>query len=361
MNLVREKSKSWFLFFISLVSIASVYWIQSSFQHSQENNYTELEKKSIELTRKWFDIIIKEKLARGIHTDALSNIRFKELLGNDFTPITTTLGSLEAKEISTDPGFAAIIFNYLSLANVDSTSTVGFIISGSFPALAISTLAALQTIGANIIIFSSLGASSYGANQPEATWIDYENWLIEKGGLKYKTSLLTYGAENDNGEGITEEGIEILKQAAIRNKRNLFMPQNLLESVHKKTDILISSKIDLLINIGGNQASMGSCVHSLSFPTGLNKRVIICNDVNRGIISRISELKIPFVHLLNINNLALENGLYLNCKKGFSGGKTLNLYNHSLVIIIILVISASLYLYFYKFRYRDSQDISLYV
>ena len=98
---------------------------------------------AVELTKKWFSIIQKEKEARGIYSDASSNIPYSYLIGDDFTLTTTTLGSLNAKEISTNPDFAALMVRLVKEAKVKDGESVGVILSGSFPALAISTMAAL--------------------------------------------------------------------------------------------------------------------------------------------------------------------------------------------------------------------------
>ena len=102
-------------------------------------------------------------------------------------------------------------------SGIDSTSTIGLSISGSFPALAIATLSAAQTLKLKVVLFSSLGASSYGANQPEATWMDIEKWLHDYGNLKYKTNLLTLGADNDRGEGMLEDADSIFYAAVKRS------------------------------------------------------------------------------------------------------------------------------------------------
>jgi len=101
----------------------------------------------------------------------------------------------------------------------------------------------------------------------------------------------------------------------------------------------------LLINIGGNQASMGSCIHSASIPIGLNTRVKSCSDPGRGIISRISEKEIPVIHLLNIKNILLENTLH-NSKEN-------NVSAQVLSIIFVLIIIALIFNY-HRHRKRNS-------
>lgn len=267
---------------------------------------------AVSLAQSWFAAVNKMKNEKRISNDIQTSKPYNSLIGDEYTDITTTLGSLEAKEISTNPVFAALIVKYLTDASIDETKTVGIILSGSFPALSISCLAAIQTLNCKAILFSSLGASTYGANQAGATWLDIENHLIEQSNLKYKSSLVTIGAENDNGGGLSDEGIQTLKNTIARYSTNIYYPKNLRESIKTKVDLLLKHKIDILINIGGNQTSFGTCVHSLGIPNGFNKKLESCKDGDRGIIARLAERGIPFINLLNIKRLAIENHISIN-------------------------------------------------
>jgi poly-gamma-glutamate system protein len=194
-------------------------------------------------------------------------------------------------------------------SGVDSSSTVGVILSGSFPSLGIATLAALQTIGAEAIVISSLGASSFGANQPEATWIDLESMLRQDVGLQYRSTIVTLGAENDKGEGIQAEGVALMEQAANRCGIALMRPSSLDESIRLKSELLLNAQIDLLVNIGGNEAAIGKCSDAAIIPNGLQPQWAGCLHSERGIIARIAEHHVPFIHLLNIKGLAARYGM----------------------------------------------------
>lgn len=299
------------------------------------------------LAQNWFDIVKLEKEKRGIISDAHSLVENNFLIGNDWSEITTTLGSLESKETSTNPDFAALTVRLLNEAGIAKGDTVGVILSGSFPSLSISVLAAIQIMELEAVIMSSLGASTFGANQPEATWIDIEKWLRSYGNLKYRSDIITLGAGQDNGHGLSEEGIALLKTAAIRNHIELYIPEDVEESIDYKTKIFQENNISLLINIGGNMASMGACSHSLSIPNGLHKHINTCTDTDRGIIARINEEGIPFIQFLNIKELATRFGIEVS--PGIHYSKSTNLYSERktdkvLTAIILFVGLAVLFL-----------------
>ncbi len=255
----------------------------------------------------WFEAVGAAKEKRGIVSDARTGIRHGGMLGNDWSSFTTTLGSLEAKEIAANPDFAALVVRWLDEAGIDSTDRVGVTLSGSFPSLAISAFAALHTLGIEAVVVSSVGASCYGANQPGATWLDIESWLAEDGIFDFRSALVTMGAEGDAGGGLSEEGIEEIRSAAKRNGVELYVPRSLEESIAAKMDLFEKSEISLLINIGGNQASLGACPHSTAIRNGYHRSIGVCRHGNRGIIQRLAEKGIPCIHILGIRDLAQKN------------------------------------------------------
>ena len=279
------------LYMLFGLSIIAVFVVKVFLVNSELHPKSDVMKKSVELSKEWFEIIIKEKAERNIKSDAKSIVQYKELLGNDFSEITTTLGSLESKELTTNPEFAAVITKLLIDININADSKVSMIMSASFPELAISTLASLQTLGADVIVFSSLGASTYGANQPLATWIDIENWLLRSGGLRYKSKFVSIGGENDRGDGLQEESVNLLVKAAERNNVKIYSTNTIEESINFKTEYLLQNEINLLINMGGNQAALGACSHASTIPNGYVEHFTTCDDDNRGIIYRINEFR----------------------------------------------------------------------
>lgn len=301
--------------------------------------------KAKDLAQTWFDIIKLQKEHANVTQEVKSNVPNAFMIGNDYTYITTTLGSLAAKEISTNPDFAALMVRLLSEAGLESGERVGITLSGSFPSLAVSSLSAAQVLKLDVIMMSSLGASTFGANQENATWLDMENWLVQKGGMKFKSSIISRGAENDNGGGLMEEGIEIMKNTALRNHRELYIPETLLESIYFKTEMFKSKGIKLLINIGGNQAAMGGCTHSVSLPNGFHTELRLCNDPDRGIMQELNAAGIPVINLLNIKDMASVYGMDLS--PGLSYASSTNLYinkkpDRIAVIIIWLSIGLSI-------------------
>jgi len=259
----------------------------------------------------WFEIIVARKDSLGLIDARMRNPRWLGLLGDEYSDFTTTLGSVEAKETTLNPDFAAMVVRILDDEGYDTTHTVAITHSGSFPAIGISALAALQTLGIRTVMVTSLGASSYGANQPGATWLDYERWLADEGGSWTRSAIVTYGAEGDTGGGIVEEGLRALDVAAQRTGIRIFIPKTLREGIDARVRLFGESGADLLINIGGSQAALGGCVHATTLPNGFHRRLDVCEDDDRGVIAEMAARGVPVLHFLNIKDLALRYGLPL--------------------------------------------------
>lgn len=312
-------------------------------------------KEAVELAEEWFPLIEELKRERAIVSDVSSNVPNSFMIGDEWTEMTTSLGSLQSKEISSNPDFAALMVRLVDEAGLKEGDRVGLIVSGSFPSLAISTLAALQTSGMDVLLMSSLGASTYGANQPLATWSDMEKVLRLRGGLEFKSSLVSMGADYDAGQGILEEGRDMILNAALRNNIDLYIPGDIIESINRRVEMLSEYNISLLVNIGGNQASMGTCAHTLGIPNGLVTQYQGCDDPDRGVIIRMSEQGVPFINLLNIKDLASTYGI--DVAPGISYSESTNLYtstqSNKTVITLLLLLGLVPLVFLRKNIYKD--------
>ena len=231
-------------------------------------------------------------------------------IGVEFSPITTTLGDLSAKMISTNPDFAALFifwFNQLSLAK---GSKIIIQTSGSFPALSIAAIIAAEVYGLQPVIFSSAGASSFGANLPRLTYWDMENYLFTKGVISHRTLMATPGGQNDNGSSFWPGGLEIVREAAKRNGYPLFIAKNLNDAIETKLKYMDrNGEIAAFINIGGNQSAVGLSSCALKIPAGIIQQPLVCRTETDGLIQVFSARKIPVIHLLHIKDIAARYGI----------------------------------------------------
>jgi poly-gamma-glutamate system protein len=223
--------------------------------------------------------------------------------------MTTTLGSRAAKEVSTNPAWASVIVRLLSNAGVWEGDTVAVLVSASFPALAVATLAALHELGVTPLVMSSLGASSYGANVKGGTWLDWESWIRTAGIMDVRSVLVTPGGEQDAAIGLQEEGLVWLREAARRNGADMMSYASLTEAIAARMRLITSQRLKAIVNIGGGHASMGGCSHAASLPVGLWKDASGCSCPDRGVLTRSAQLGLQVIHLLQVRQLAATYGL----------------------------------------------------
>jgi poly-gamma-glutamate system protein len=261
------------------------------------------------LTEEAFAVVDSLKRTGGHAFPGDSHLPWKALLGEDYTSMTTTLGSRAAKEVSTNPAWASVMVRLLSSAGVVEGDTVAVIVSASFPALAVSTLAALHELGAAPLIMSSLGASSYGANVRGATWLDWERWIRNAGIMDVRSVLVTSGGEQDAAIGLPEEGLAWLGEAARRNGVEMKRYASLKEAIAARMKLLSSQRLKAIVNIGGGHASLGSCPHAACLPVGLWKDPSGCSCSDRGVLTRSAQQGVHVIHLLQVRKLAAMYGL----------------------------------------------------
>lgn len=256
-----------------------------------------------------FAAVDSVKRARGLLPADPSPVRWHALLGEDYTPITTTIGALSAKEAATNPAWAAVMAGLLDEAGVGAGDVVGVLASGSFPALTIATLAAAQELGAESYVAVSLGASTYGANGRLATWLDIEDWARQAGAVAPARELVTLGGEGDNGGGLDAEGLAWLEEAMSRHGRTPVVARDLEGAIAARLAFLDTPRLAAVVNIGGGQAALGRCPHVESLPNGRWSRRPACDCAGRGAATRLQARGLPVINLLSIRDLAMQYGL----------------------------------------------------
>lgn len=256
-----------------------------------------------------FAVVDSVKRAEGHAYPRDSTVPWRAMLGEDYTPMTTTLGSREAKEVTTNPGWASVLVRLLLEAGVRPGDPVAILASGSFPALALAAAAAVHALGAEPVLLASLGASSYGANGERATMLDLVRWVREAGVLDAGTVLVTAGGEDDIGGGLPDEGLAWLEAAAQRNHVVLARYGSLAAAIAARMGLLADRQPAAIINIGGGQAALGACSHAATLPVGLWRGSPGCDCPARGVLVRAAAQGLPVIHLLNVRGLAALYGL----------------------------------------------------
>jgi poly-gamma-glutamate system protein len=245
--------------------------------------------------------------ARGISIDPASDINRTGWLGLEDSPITTSLGNLEAKRTTANPAFAGLVVLLLQEAGVSKGDTVAIGASSSFPALITASLCAIKALGLRPLLICSLGASQWGANDPAFTWLDIEECLRDSGVLTFSPVALSLGGEGDSGQDMSPEGRALLaRRAAPTGLPFLAEPdlkRNVAERMHLYQEAAGGVAIAAFVNIGGGFANMGTDSEILKVGPGLASFREIPPSGRRGVIFEMAARGIPVIHLLYIKGL----------------------------------------------------------
>jgi poly-gamma-glutamate system protein len=236
------------------------------------------------------------------------------LIGPEYSPITSERGSFTAKSTSTNPNFAALTVQFFKELELKEGDHIAVALSGSYPALNIAVCAAIQTLKLKPIIICSVSSSSWGATDPDFTWLDMATVLSDSGIFKFNAVAASIGASMDIGRGLSREGFEMTKAAIKRNNAKLIYDISILDNISRRMKIFDSctgnEPIKAFINVGGGVASLGSVKNGELIPQGINNRIAgeLFKD-KRGVIYEMSQRGIPVIQMSDIRSLAMSYDL----------------------------------------------------
>ncbi len=268
------------------------------------------QQRAAETMMRALSVVKKEKQARGLSISPVEDPNATGLIGLDLTDLTTTQGALRAKRTATNPAFAALVVHLLHKAGVKPGDSIAVAFSSSFPALNIAVLSAAHALDLDPVIVSSVGASSWGANIPEFTWLDMEAVLAREKIWPYRSAAASLGGIVETKGGLDGTGIERGMEAIRRNDvfflDEIGMPGHLEKEIQERINFYDGKRkrYAAFINVGGGIVSLGWLPEAAKLETGLLRRVPDTHNPERGMIFRLKERGMPVIHLLNIERLA---------------------------------------------------------
>ena len=293
------------------------------------------------------DAVKSEKNARGIEISAEDKFD-TGLIGEEFNFITTTLGDVAAKRTSTDPDMAALLVLMFTQAGLESGDRLACNFSGSFPALNIAVLCACEALDITPVYICSVGASTWGANNPEFSFPEMADLLYKLGLIKTAPALITPGAGSDTGKGVDEELF-----SAIWDKIGYLGYPTMTEDDFG-TNVAARRKIfgscDAFIAVGGNITSLGyNQVTDIIGQGIITEHINSLND-NSGLIEYYLYEGVPTMLLLNIRQLCADYEITFDpaVRTDIGEGSIYRETAYEAWIIIIMLIAEAALLVIYK-------------
>jgi len=254
-----------------------------------------------------------EKETRGLIPSAQADPNRTGMIGQEYTPITTTIGELPAKRTATNPDFAAALVRQLASLGLARGAPVVIVVSGSFVGSDVATITATETLGLRPIVIASLSASMWGANEPEFNLLDMLSVLREHNVIRTRAIAAVLGGGGAIGGSMDVDGVAALRRSAARDG----VPIIEARPVAALIDALLArinaaagdERPGAVINVGGALVGLGSCRESYEWPPGLTRRAPSCGDGTPGLAMRLAADGAPVLHIINMRRLALEWGL----------------------------------------------------
>lgn len=302
------------LFLLALISLGTVYFASHA---NRLNQWYKMKIRAAEIMLEAERVIAKERLSSEIGIYTAEESKSMALIGEKDSPITTDKGYLDLKKMATNPNFASVVVDMIKEARLrpGDLVTVGY--TGSFPGANIAVLSAIQAVGLEPIIISSVGSSNWGANDPYFTWLDMESVLYNKGIIKFRSVAASLGGLQDRAKNLSPEGVALLEEAIKRNGVEYIKTDSRNASVYKRLEIYgrfaqeKGKKIKLYINVGGGHANLGSDINYMRIPSGLSSSSTFNKLRGNGTLFKMAAEGIPVIHLLKLREIALDYKLPL--------------------------------------------------
>lgn len=271
------------------------------------NEYYGLQVEAARRLEQYFEAVRGYKQELGIPMSE-DDIHQTGMIGLPYTGITTTSGALEAKRTAAWPDMAALCVRMLFEAGVRPGDTVGAGFSGSFPGMNLAVVAACESMNVNLVCISSVGASTYGANNPELTFPEMMYRLKQDGLIRTPSAAVTMGGYHDVGSDMDQELVEQIKQRLIALELYLMEEADFQANLRLREELYLQEgPIDCFVAVGGNLTSLGQGEAGVSLGQGvLHPERALRIDASSGLVQRYLARGIPVINLLNIKKIMAD-------------------------------------------------------
>lgn len=231
------------------------------------------------------------------------------MLGDEFNFITTSLGELSAKRTTANPDMAALLVKMFHQVGLEKGDRIGAGFSGSFPSMNIAVICAAQAMGLEVIPITSVGASTYGANNPEISFPEMLHRLYKDGLVYTDSKFVTLGGDYDIGVNMDEELLgEIIKRLEDIGA-TIYKEKSLEKNVAHRLESY--GEISCFVAVGGNVTTAGTAEGAVTLGQGVLEEHTSYGriDAKSGVIQHYLSQEIRVINILNIKKIASGYGI----------------------------------------------------
>lgn len=258
------------------------------------------------------------------------------LIGLEWSGLTTTLGELSSKRTACNPIWSVQFTRWFHELGLQPGDPVAIYSSASFPGMLLNLIVAAEAMQLEPLLIVSLGASTWGANHPDAPWPVLATELRRNGFISKRADYYTLGGGAELGQGLSPEGDALLREAAKIAGVELLTDASLAGMIKQKTELLKVFEPRVFVSIGGSQANLGDSLDVLQFPTGFipeGEQSLAGN----GVIGFAMQNNIPVIHMLNIKSISDRVGIPYDGKPRKTGPAQVSI-SWSLIGLVVFFI-----------------------
>ncbi|MFK4784759.1 poly-gamma-glutamate system protein [Fusobacterium sp. MFO224] len=240
------------IFYTQCVLILLIYIFGNNVVSKKVEYYNEMlkAKNNVEIL---FGEIKNKKQELGIPFDKKLDINNTGMIGEEYTGMTTTMGDLDSKRLSTNSNFAAYFVKLFKESNLKAGDLVLVNMSSSFPGINLSLISALDTLNLKGVLVNSIGSSMYGANNEKFTFLEMAKYLEDKKLIENKISAYSWGGDWDVGENFLPEVKSQIEERIKDYGIKKFYNKNLEDNLKERYEYYNSfGEPKMFINVGGN-------------------------------------------------------------------------------------------------------------
>lgn len=298
---------------VCLLALGGLFLVER-FRIRPKQDYYGTKVAAATLARDAFLAIKAERLKKRLSIDLETDPTESGLVGIAMSEVTSKSGKLTAKQTSVNPNFAAVVVQMLKDAKVQKGDVVAIGFSGSFPALNVCVLAAVETLQVRPIIITGITASQWGANEPQLLWPDMEKVMQDHSLIHSRTVAASIGGIDDRGRGMSKFGRDIVTRNIQRHGIAMLQPKSYEESIDLRMALYREqageAQIKAYINVGGVTSSIGKEVGRREFKPGLNRYLPHGMSGTDSVMGRfLNEEGAAVINLREVETLARTYGL----------------------------------------------------
>ena len=298
------------LFILSIIALLCFIVAINTRTISVSPSY-DIKVRAAELMQKAMSTLKNNRMEKSIFVDIENDPNETGLVGTAYSQITTDEGDLDSKLTTLDPNFSAIVVDLLFQMNLAKGDTVAVLLTGSMPGANMAVLTACKAMDIYPVTISSLGASQWGANQVDFTWLDMEKILYAEGFISAHSISASIGGRNDMGRLLSPAGRKIITDNIDFHGIPLINKGSLSKNIEHRMKLFSSvrkiGKYDGFINVGGGVASLGTSFNLKLLPPGIISRENIVSIKRpggiEGVLAKFVSEDVLALHILNIRPL----------------------------------------------------------